>query len=154
MLELLSKIPWHFYAAVVVMVVVWWYGTIRYEDGLEAAEEQYKIEEANAALIAEHEKRILEAEYVKRAATLIEEKRKSEAALRSTIADWQSGKLRLKTRFIQDSCPSSGGDGEAERGLLDEDVQFLIREATRADAIVRQLTACQGLIKDDQATSQ
>ena len=82
------------------------------------------------------------------------ERDKEYAKRDKVISDWQSGRLRLKARFLPQACSASGDNAGTEAGLLGEDVQFLIREATRADAIVQQLTACQGLIKNDYEATQ
>ena len=61
------------------------------------------------------------------------------------------------------ACPPSGGDsassppagasgrdGAARAKLPDEDARFLLSEASRADKIVEQLTACQGVLRADR----
>lgn len=68
------------------------------------------------------------------------------------IASLRAGNRRLHQRF---SCPSrdteaasapSGSDGASGGGLLDSDAEFLVREAARADEVVRRLTMAQGII--------
>ena len=100
-------------------------------------------------LLAKEARRKLEEKYNEQAKQFILERDKEYAKRDKVIADWQSGRLRLKTRFVPQACPASGDNAGTEAGLSGEDVQFFIREATRADAIVQQLTACQGLIKND-----
>lgn len=74
------------------------------------------------------------------------------------IADLRAGNVRLRERF---KCPaandlpgagtSTGGSDAAEaRGLQRDDAEFLIREAERADAVVRQLQACQAIVNKDR----
>lgn len=46
---------------------------------------------------------------------------------------------------------TSGRDGPARAKLPDEDARFLLSEASRADKIVEQLTACQGVVRADRA---
>jgi hypothetical protein len=124
------------------------------EDGYQEAVAEYQEQMQINALEKERLRKELEVKYNERASALIKERDKEYAKRDKVIADWQSGRLRLKARFAPASCPASGDNAGTEAGLLGEDVQFFIREATRADAIVRQLSACQGLIKDDQATTQ
>lgn len=69
----------------------------------------------------------------------------------------RSGEQRLRDRF---KCPANGvpqaggspGGSHAGTagGLQSEDAEFLIREAARADAVVRQLQACQAVVKADR----
>jgi prophage endopeptidase len=50
-----------------------------------------------------------------------------------------------------DAAASAGGrDGAARAELSDEAAQFLVGEASRADAIVHQLTACQAVVRRDR----
>lgn len=51
----------------------------------------------------------------------------------------------VRDRFSCPSTPSasSTNDGEGERGLLSEDVEFLLSEAKRADSVVDKLEMCQ-----------
>ena len=76
-----------------------------------------------------------------------------------TIADLRSGAARLRERFtcpaaesdLPDPGTSTGrSDAAAASGLQPEDAEFLIREAERADAVVRQLQACQAIIQQDR----
>src|SRR3990167_5928169 len=45
---------------------------------------------------------------------------------------------------------ASGRDGAARAKLPDADARFLLSEASRADRVVEQLTACQGVIRADR----
>lgn len=65
------------------------------------------------------------------------------------VADLRTAKRKLRDRF---TCPrvskSPGGSDEAgERGLLEEDAEFLISEAKRADDLARQLQLAQEVIR-------
>lgn len=67
------------------------------------------------------------------------------------IADLRSGNLRLRDKFrcptVSTPAGSSGGSNDSETaGLQNEDAEFLVREADRADAVVRQLTLAQDII--------
>ncbi len=46
---------------------------------------------------------------------------------------------------------TSGHNGAARAKLPDEDAKFLLSEASRADKVVLQLTACQGVVRADRA---
>jgi len=86
------------------------------------------------------------------------EKRKTDAV----IADLRSGLLGLYDHAagIQAGAdqtgatgPGTGGsDGGAGTQLSRTAAEFLYTEADRADAIVRQLTACQQVVMDDRIT--
>lgn len=148
-LDLLKKIPLKVWLAIGLLLGALYYGHKRYESGYEDARAEAAFEAATERALAEEARRALEQKYNEQAKQFILERDKEYAKRDKVIADWQSGRLRLKPRFIYKACPASGDNAGTEAGLLGEDVQFLIREASRADAIVRQLTACQGLIKND-----
>lgn len=152
--ELLKKVPLKVWLVIALLIGVLYYGHKRYDEGYQDAEAEAAIELATERALAEEARRKLEQKYNEQAKQFITERNKEYEKRDKVIADWQSGKLRLKPRFVSKACPASGDNGGTEAGLLGEDVQFLIREATRADAIVRQLTACQGLIKNDYEATQ
>jgi len=95
------------------------------------------------------------------------EKDKAHVALqnRKTIADLHTGililRVQLDTRGTQPgdrSAASEIGSGTGQRDdcpgtvvLGQADSTFLIREASAADEIVEQLTACQAIVKADRA---
>jgi hypothetical protein len=150
----IKKIPIQVWLLLALLIWVVWWGNSRYDAGYAEAVSEYQEQRELNRIAKEKARKELEEKYNKQAEALIKEREKEYAKRDKVIADWQSGRLRLKPRFTPTTCPSSGDNAGTEAGLLGEDVQFLIREATRADAIVRQLSACQGLIKDDQTTSQ
>jgi len=145
---LLKSIPWQVWAVILALALAWGYGHMRYEAGYEQAKQESSKALAKEQARAEKARKELEDKYIKQAEQFIAQRDKEYAKRDKVISDWQSGRLRLKPRFVSKACPASGDNAGTEAGLLGEDVQFLIREASRADAIVRQLTACQGLIKD------
>jgi len=147
--EFVKKIPLKVWIGIALLIGILYYGHKRYDEGYEDAKAETALEVAAELALAEEARRVLEQEYNRQAKQFILERDKEYAKRDKVIADWQSGRLRLKSRFVSKACPSSGDNAGTETGLLGEDVQFLIREATRADAIVQQLTACQGLIKND-----
>jgi hypothetical protein len=150
----IKSIPLKVWLTIAVLLAVLYWGHTRYNQGYDDARADTAKELAVKLALAEDARRKLELKYNEQAKQFLIERDKEYAKRDKVIADWQSGRLRLKARFSPKACPASGDNAGTEAGLLGEDVQFLIREATRADAIVQQLTACQGLIKDDQAASQ
>jgi len=152
--ELIKKVPLKVWISIALLLGILYYGHKRYDEGYQDAEAEAAIELATERALAEEARRKLEQKYNEQAKQFITERNKEYEKRDKVIADWQSGRLRLKARFVQQACPASGDNGGTEAGLLGEDVQFLIREATRADAIVRQLAACQGLIKNDYEATQ
>lgn len=68
----------------------------------------------------------------------------------SLVHQLRTNERRLRTRFSCPTGPTGGSDGGEGRGLLTEDGEFLIREAARADSIVRQLRLCQQTIEQYQ----
>jgi hypothetical protein len=150
----IKSIPLKVWLTIAVLLAVLYWGHARYSQGYDDAKADTAKELAVRLGLEEKARRKLELKYNEQAKQFIIERDKEYEKRDKVIADWQSGRLRLKARFSPKACPASGDNAGTEAGLLGEDVQFLIREATRADAIVQQLTACQGLIKDDQAASQ
>jgi len=150
----IKSIPLKVWITLAVLLAILYWGHTRYNQGYDDARADTAKELAVKLGLEEEARRKLELKYNEQAKQFIIERDKEYAKRDKVIADWQSGRLRLKARFSPQACPASGDNAGTEAGLLGEDVQFLIREATRADSIVRQLTACQGLIKDDQATTQ
>lgn len=152
--ELIKKVPLKVWIGIALLLGILYYGHKRYDEGYQDAEAEAAIELATERALAEEARRKLEQKYNEQAKRFIIERNKEYEKRDKVIADWQSGRLRLKARFNPQACPASGDNAGTEAGLLGEDVQFLIREATRADAIVQQLTACQGLIKNDYEATQ
>jgi len=147
--KLIKKVPLKVWIGIALLLGILYYGHKRYDEGYENAKADTAIEVSAELALAEEARRKLEQKYNEQAKQFILERDKEYAKRDKVISDWQSGRLRLKARFLPQACSASGDNAGTEAGLLGEDVQFLIREATRADAIVQQLTACQGLIKND-----
>lgn len=76
------------------------------------------------------------------------------------IGDLRAGNARLRQRF---TCPATSGgdktntgtstgqrDAATQGGLQTADAEFFIRFADDADAVVRQLHACQSVIRADR----
>lgn len=76
-------------------------------------------------------------------------------------ADLRAGTVRLRDRFTCATAGASGGAPEAatstgqrhaatQGGLSREDAEFLVRFAGEADAVTRQLAACQAIVRSDR----
>ena len=71
----------------------------------------------------------------------------------STIDEYRTNNVRLRESLKAKQCPdvssvassTSGNHAETTGGLLDTDVEFLIRQAARADQVAEQLAAAQQL---------
>jgi len=82
------------------------------------------------------------------------------------IADLRSGRLRLRIPVVPTSAAcgaggaggasteagagAAGGDGEARAELSGAAAEFLVSLASEADAVVRQLSACQAVVAADR----
>ncbi|WP_409440504.1 lysis protein [Pseudomonas luteola] len=93
-------------------------------------------------------------------ARLSQENQSAQAEDQRTIDQLRTDNLRLRKRF---SCSSTGAasvstpstgtgssDAGAASGLQRADAEFLIRLAGRADAVARQLKACQSILQSDR----
>lgn len=126
---------------------------------------EWDEDKAKAAI--EHAKRVEEvrlqeqAEVARQSAiawNLFQENQHAQAEIDRLRRDLAAGTVRVRERF---RCPNpgrvpdaadttSGSDAASERGLRDEDAEFLIRLAGEADAIARRLTACQDILRGVQ----
>lgn len=76
----------------------------------------------------------------------------------STIDEYHTNTVRLRESLKAKQCPdvssvagsASGNHAETTGGLLDTDVEFLIRQAARADQVAEQLAAAQQLLEQDR----
>jgi len=80
------------------------------------------------------------------------------------IADLRSGRLRLRVPVVaaasaacgaggastEAGAGAAGGDGEARAELSAAAAEFLVSFASEADAVVRQLSACQAVVAADR----
>lgn len=115
-----------------------------------------KVKDEIIALEREHAEK-----YAAIAGRLVTENENAKAEVDRLLAGLRDGTERLRRRF---QCPSGavpgapaaagGSDGAGEGGLRDEDAGFFIREAERADAIARRLTACQNLLQQQRNSAQ
>lgn len=78
-------------------------------------------------------------------------------AKNKTIADWQSGRLRLRDKFtcparaVPDSPAGVGGSQDGSNtGLSNEDVGFLVSESERANQRVATLNKCIRQLANDR----
>ncbi len=91
-------------------------------------------------------------------AKLIAKQKEIEHNANSTIDDYRANNVRLRESLQAKQCPdvsivansTSGNHAATTGGLLDTDVEFLIRYAARADAVAEQLKSAQALIKQDR----
>lgn len=157
-----KAIPWQVWAAILLACTYYWHGISRYEAGVDAtnAEWQARFDRANAD--ADRKAREAEqahvAEIDRIAKNLIEERNRGFEERDKTISDLRAGTRRVRDRFkcpagqptAGSGTPAAGGHGGAQAGLSDNDAEFLVREASRADEVVRQLTACQAVIRSDR----
>jgi prophage endopeptidase len=159
-----AAIPWPVYALVVLLGSVWYYGHVRYESGQLSVQVRWDAERAQLHAIAERaraEAKAAKQARVKRGRAIIKKLRGDDAhghAIRdSAVAGLRDGTFRLRERF---SCPPNpapargaaarGNEGTA-RGLSAADAEFLVRFASDADDVARQLAACQAILSADRA---
>ena len=152
--NVMKRVPWWAYVSIALVSLWLWDRHQQYDNGYEDAEKYYELRIEAEKQFAENEQKRLKERFGKIKDLLLEEQQKGYEKRDKVIADWQSGRLRLKARFSPTSCPAIGSDGGTTTGFLEEDVQFLIREAARADGVVRQLQACQGVISEYTKTSK
>lgn len=156
LIKFVSKIPWQVWAGVVIAIVIWLFGNARYDRGYETAKAEYQLILDKQKAEAQKQKEVLQEVMDREALSLIEKMEKGYAERDKTIADLRSGNVRLRQRFKCPTTPASTttrGDGEAGGGLSENDAEFLIREASRADEVVRRLTACQNILEEIIRTS-
>lgn len=93
----------------------------------------------------------LESDYLAK----VQELRQNETSI---INEYHADNLRLRDSLKAKQCPdvsstansTSGNHAITTGGLHDRDVEFLIRYATRADAVAEQLKSAQALIEQDR----
>ncbi len=167
--KILKAIPWQAWALAGLVLAFWWYGGTQYDRGYEKAEGEYKALidkmalDATQALAdakdkARQAERAAVEEQARIAEQLIAERNQAYEERDRVIDDLRAGNRRLQQRF---TCPPASGsgrvpataaatgrsDGTGQAGLSGQDAEFLIREAGRADAAVRQLQACQAVVR-------
>jgi len=110
----------------------------------------YEYNEKLAKKDAEWQKAVYDTTY-----NIVLERRLREKELEEIISDLRKRptdptvKYVVRDRFVCPQAPSaqSGDDGGAGGGLLQQDVEFLLREARRADRVVEQLQMCQEYVR-------
>lgn len=89
------------------------------------------------------------------------DKRNAQIISERTIAGLRDGTLRLRDKFAAYERRTSTGvsdtgtstsqrDAASSIGLQTEDVEFLVRFASRADEVADQLRACQAVVRKDR----
>jgi hypothetical protein len=157
------------YAAVVIAITAAAYGC--YHHGVSTTTARYEavIAKANAA----HAKDLADklaaarAEEQSKAADMhaidtqtIQDKQNEIDSRDSTIADLRAGSLRLRDHFtcsagsdkrLPDVAATAGKrDAARQGGLQQADAEFLVRLASDADQVARQLQACQAVVRSDR----
>lgn len=140
----LRRLPPWVWVAFLLLGTGWWYGRVQFNAG--QADIQAKWDESRAkADKAERAKEQAWNKAVWDLAYAAEIKRaEREQETDRTIADLRDGTLRLRDRF---TCPKASRDPAAaapaqEPGLLNEDVEFLLRFAGEADTIADERNQC------------
>lgn len=91
-------------------------------------------------------------------ADLLQKQKEHLDSANNTIADLRAGNVRLRESLTIKQCASvsvttsstSSNHAASTGGLSEEDVRFLISEASRADQCAEQLTAAQKVIIQDR----
>jgi prophage endopeptidase len=170
-------------AAALIGAAWWWvnsYGNDRYAEGESTERSKWEkrefseVKAANAKIAelmtAAREQESAHAFNLAAIGTQLEAKRTATTARRDTaIADARGSiiGLRIPIKPEPAACESpgasqasatpaasSGSNDTPTARLSDAAVEFLISEASRADAIVEQLTACQAVIRSDRGVPQ
>lgn len=133
--------------AVLVVGYLWAFGR-----GEHAADARHEKAAAKAAVIAKAREDAVIGVAYDVAFTAETSRIQREAETNRTIACLRDGSCRLRDRFTCPRLPgpaeaTAGGDDAATFGLQVEDGIFLVREASRADAIADQLGQCQAVVQ-------
>lgn len=112
--------------------------------------------QADAALERE---RAVNVKLVELEASYLDKQKEIQDNANHTINEYRASNLSLRDSLKSKQCPAvlsnvvsttSSGDAETTGGLLDTDVEFLIRQAARADEVTKQLEAAQQLLIQDR----
>lgn len=152
--------------ALVFLICSIWIGWGCYDYGYDSAKSQqiqsYQDQvtqlkaQADAALERE---RAANVKLVELEASYVDKQKEIQDNANHTINEYRASNLSLRDSLKSKQCPAvlsnvasttSSGDAETTGGLLDTDVEFLIRQAARADEVTEQLEAAQQLIKQDR----
>jgi hypothetical protein len=153
-------VPWQAWAVAGMVLVGFLYGARRYDAGV--LDERTRQEQAQRVAVDAVRKQTARIESKERARLegvakkLEKELRDGKAEADSVIAGLRTGNVRLRDRF---KCPAksglvpeaagtpAGSNAGTESGLLTADAEFLIRFASDADAVTKQLGACQATLR-------
>lgn len=88
----------------------------------------------------------------------LQQKQEIENHANATIEQYRNHTVRLRRSLQPQQCPpmpatadtAGSSDATTTGGLQPKDVEFLIREANRADSVVKQLAAAQKIIEQDR----
>jgi prophage endopeptidase len=156
----LKRIPWQAWAVLAILAGLAYFSHTRYQAGYDEAMAEVAELKAEQEIafekMARNQERKHAIELYDISTKFILERAKGYEQRDQTIADLRAGTLRLRDKFRckaslpGSSAAASGSDAASTGGLSDQDAEFLVREASRADAVVGQLTACQAVVKSDR----
>lgn len=162
----LCSLPWQVWVGLALVAVVLTYGSWRYDVGQADVQARWDAErveltaaarEARTKAVQQRQARITRGRAILK--QLREGNTDAHARRDDLVADLGAGRVRVLERF---RCPgaapaadarvgSGGGDAAEKRGLSAADGAFLVRFATEADDVVRQLHACQATLSADRS---
>lgn len=137
-----------------------------YTSGYDSSERKWndkytkELSKANDDLIkAKRDLLEAQAEQAELESKLLAKQKEQADNAQNIIDDLSAGNIRLRESLKSKTCPSvpstnggtSSSDATSTGGLSKEDVEFLIREASRADQYAEQLTAAQQVITSDRS---
>lgn len=156
----LKRVPWQAWAALALVGALAYFIHTRYQAGYDAAMQETAEMKAEQDLafqvMARNQERAHAEELASISSKFIIERAKGYEQRDQVISDLRAGAVRVRDKFrckagLPEASPGTGrSDAASEGGLSDQDAEFFVREASRADAVVGQLTACQAVIKSDR----
>ena len=152
--------------AVVIVLVVSMFSWLSYDYGYKRAkaqqvqsyQDQIKQLEQQASAALERERKT-KADQEQTVATYLEQQKEIQANATHTINKYRASAISLRDSLKLKQCPShvsgttdstSSNHAETTGGLLDTDVELLVRLAARADQVTEQLAAAQRLLEQDR----
>lgn len=157
----LTGLPWQVWAGLALCVALWGFGHWRYNAGQDevqtrwdAAEVAHKALYDEMAAQARVDEARWRADYDAAVSRLTKENDDAAAEHDRVVAGLRAGTVRLRSRF---RCPTGGvpgapgtaggGDAAGGAGFDEADAAVALGIARDGDAAIRQLTACQSLLR-------